>query len=115
MEKLGKKLTHKDGIWHSIVMLDHSTMEPHLMLAMPQTLTTISSRQVKPGRMIVVGGTIKTCKRTTSECNYDHRCTYCAGWNHGFHNCRKRLGKQNKYPGGHTSKSTSPKGDGDKK
>ena len=30
------------------------------------------------------------CKRTANECNYDHRCTYCAGWNHGFHNCRKR-------------------------
>ena len=30
-----------------------------------------------------------------SDCNYDHRCTYCGGWKHGFHNCRKRLGKRN--------------------
>ena len=34
------------------------------------------------------------CKRSGKDCNYDHRCTYCAGWNHRFHNCRKRLGKQ---------------------
>ena len=26
-------------------------------------------------------------------CHFDHRCTYCGGWNHGFHNCRKRLRK----------------------
>ena len=36
------------------------------------------------------------CKRTNSDCNYDHRCTFCAGWNHGFHNCKKRLAKQHK-------------------
>ena len=23
-------------------------------------------------------------------CGYDHRCTYCGGWGHGFFNCRKR-------------------------
>ena len=37
------------------------------------------------------------CKRSNSECNYDHRCTYCAGWNHGFLNCRKRQSKQQLY------------------
>ena len=29
------------------------------------------------------------CQRP--NCEYDHRCTYCGGWNHGFYNCRKRL------------------------
>ena len=31
------------------------------------------------------------CKKT--NCDYDHHCTYCGGWNHGYYNCRKRLGK----------------------
>ena len=31
------------------------------------------------------------CKKTVQAC---HRCTYCGGWNYGFYNCRKRLGKQ---------------------
>ena len=31
------------------------------------------------------------CNKT--NCDYDHRCTYCGGWNHGYYNCRKRLGK----------------------
>ena len=30
------------------------------------------------------------CKRTASECRYDHRCTHCAGWYHSYNNCRKR-------------------------
>ena len=49
------------------------------------------------------------CKRSGSDCNYDHRCTYCAGWNHGFHNCRKRLGKFGKRQnsGGTTGGQTS--------
>ena len=34
------------------------------------------------------------CKRTAADCHYEHRCTYCAGWNHGFFNCRKRLNMQ---------------------
>ena len=56
------------------------------------------------------------CKRTGSDCNYDHRCTYCAGWNHGFYNCRKRLGKNNRksFSSGRSTspkKSTSPKHD----
>ena len=53
------------------------------------------------------------CKRSNSECNFDHRCTYCAGWNHGFHNCRKRQGKPRKSSQGTPgSNSTvhSPKG-----
>ena len=29
-----------------------------------------------------------------SACHFDHRCTYCSGWNHGFFNCRKRLHKK---------------------
>ena len=29
------------------------------------------------------------CSKANNNCNYDHRCTYCGGWNHGFHNCRK--------------------------
>ena len=29
------------------------------------------------------------CKRSAEECYFDHRCTYCGGWNHGFYNCRK--------------------------
>ena len=29
-----------------------------------------------------------------SGCDWDHRCTYCGGWNHSFVNCRKCLGKQ---------------------
>ena len=31
------------------------------------------------------------CNKTASDCSFDHRCTYCGIWNHGFHNCRKRL------------------------
>ena len=31
------------------------------------------------------------CKKP--NCNFDHRCTYCGGWGHGFFNCRKRLRK----------------------
>ena len=33
-------------------------------------------------------------KCNSSNCNFDHRCTYCGGWNHGFYNCRKRLRKE---------------------
>ena len=35
------------------------------------------------------------CKKSGNDCNYDHRYTFCSGWIHGFHNCRKRLGKNN--------------------
>ena len=47
------------------------------------------------------------CKRTATECNYDHRCTYCAGWNHGFFNCRKRQSRNKGFSKGKTN-STSP-------
>ena len=30
-------------------------------------------------------------KCNKKECHYDHHCTYCGGWNHGYYNCRKRL------------------------
>ena len=30
-----------------------------------------------------------SCKRP--DCKYDHRCTHCAGWGHGYNVCRKRL------------------------
>ena len=33
------------------------------------------------------------CKKSASECDWDHCCNYCGGWNHGFYNCRKRLRK----------------------
>ena len=50
------------------------------------------------------------CRKSGNECNYDHRCTYCAGWNHGFHNCKKRLGKQKKTgSGGSNNVASSPK------
>ena len=32
------------------------------------------------------------CKKNADACHFNHRCTYCGGWNHGFHNCRKHLG-----------------------
>ena len=55
------------------------------------------------------------CKRTAAECNFDHRCTFCAGWNHGFHNCRKRNKEKrpNTTQERHTTpkKNNSPKGD----
>ena len=35
------------------------------------------------------------CKRTASECRYDHRCTHCAGWYHSYNNCRKRNNRNN--------------------
>ena len=47
------------------------------------------------------------CKNGKS-CNFDHRCTYCGGWGHGYFNCRKRL---NKNKDGHNS-NTSRKHDG---
>ena len=54
------------------------------------------------------------CKKQGSDCNYDHRCAYCADWNHGFYNCRKRLGKNKRHSGStqngaSTSSSSSPK------
>ena len=34
------------------------------------------------------------CTNSSSECRYDHRCTYCGAWNHSFLNCRKCNSKQ---------------------
>ena len=48
------------------------------------------------------------CKKTGSECNYDHHCTYCGDWNHGFHNCRKRQNKFKKRTSG-DGKASTPK------
>ena len=36
-----------------------------------------------------------SCKNGSS-CKWDHRCTYCGFWNHGFSSCHKRLGKNGK-------------------
>ena len=43
------------------------------------------------------------CK-DSKDCRYDHRCTYCGGWNHGYFNCRKRLRKN----GGRKGRNSSP-------
>ena len=48
------------------------------------------------------------CKKPANECIYDHRCTYCAGWKHGFFKCRKRNNKFKKSFGS-MNKSSSPK------
>ena len=52
------------------------------------------------------------CKRSGTECNYDHRCTYCAGWGHGFYNCRKRQNKNTRRSSGNgfpAKSNSSPK------
>ena len=41
------------------------------------------------------------CKKSASECRYDHRCTHCAGWYHSHANCRKR--SNNRSGGGHNN------------
>ena len=57
------------------------------------------------------------CKKSGTECNFDHRCTYCGIWNHGFFNCRKRLGRNKKngngagLSGGNTSTTNQNKSD----
>ena len=33
------------------------------------------------------------CGKPAASCDWDHHCTYCSGWNHDYHNCRKRLNK----------------------
>ena len=47
------------------------------------------------------------CKKTATDCMYEHRCTYCGIWNHGFFNCRKRQNKQNKGTVSTSSTSSS--------
>ena len=34
------------------------------------------------------------CKKSATECNFDHRCTYCGGWYHGAGVCQRK-GKKN--------------------
>ena len=41
------------------------------------------------------------------NCDFDHRCTFCGGWNHGFYNCRKRLGKKKQHHN-ESRRSSSP-------
>ena len=54
------------------------------------------------------------CKRTSSECRYDHRCTHCAGWYHSYNNCRKRTanksynGKNSNWTNYNTNTKASP-------
>ena len=38
------------------------------------------------------------CSRSSTECKWNHRCTFCAGWNHSKANCKKR-----QKPGGSPS------------
>ena len=46
------------------------------------------------------------CNHT--DCEWDHRCTYCGGWNHSFADCRKRKkegrGDQDRAQGGSPQK-----------
>ena len=39
------------------------------------------------------------CRKTPSDCDYNHHCTYCGGWNHGYFNCRKRQRKDGRDGG----------------
>ena len=34
------------------------------------------------------------CKKPGKDCRFDHRCTYCSGWNHSRSNCCKRSRKE---------------------
>ena len=34
------------------------------------------------------------CAKSAKECNYDHRCKFCGGWNHSYTDCKKRNPKQ---------------------
>ena len=34
------------------------------------------------------------CSKSASECNWDHRCTFCGGWNHSYNDCKKRGGRR---------------------
>ena len=40
------------------------------------------------------------CEKTAADCNWDHRCRYCGGWNHSFVNCQKRARKSGDGAGG---------------
>ena len=46
-----------------------------------------------------------------NECDWEHRCTYCGAWGHGYFNCRKRLGKtgtSGSGSGGNNSSNNNP-------
>ena len=30
------------------------------------------------------------CGKSSRECNWDHRCKFCGGWQHSYNDCRKR-------------------------
>ena len=32
------------------------------------------------------------CEKDSKSCDWDHRCKYCGGWNHGDFQCKKKLG-----------------------
>ena len=38
------------------------------------------------------------CKKSSNDCKYHHRCTYCAGWYHSKANCKKRQNKSGGKP-----------------
>ena len=52
------------------------------------------------------------CNRNANDCNFDHRCTYCAGWNHSFYNCRKRQAKVKKSGVNVTNRSANNNANG---
>ena len=49
------------------------------------------------------------CKKTASDWDWDHRCTYCGGWNHSFVNCRKCQKKEAGGRGSDDFRGGSPK------
>ena len=67
------------------------------------------------------------CSKTSRDCNWDHRCKFCGGWQHSYNDCRKRQqrgnnssnnsynirgggGGSSSYYGGHSSTSSSTQG-----
>ena len=44
------------------------------------------------------------CNR--NDCAWDHRCTYCGGWNHSFYNCRKRQKRRDRRSSPHDRNSS---------
>ena len=50
-----------------------------------------SSNNYKGGRGGKGNGNWKNqCSRSSTECEWNHRCTFCTGWNHSKANCKKR-------------------------
>ena len=50
------------------------------------------------------------CNKSASACDWDHRCSHCAGWYHSYNNCRKRLGNGNGKPGQNSNQQKSGNG-----